>query len=193
MTHKVFRNKRGEDMIVDFWSILVFAVICIVFLVLFSTGSKAAENKLDTDFKNKDANFMLQSFLRAPAIGYDTSKTVADVIAEDDIRNDYANTRFLFNKFFQGMPYYTVKLHIEGEHKENMEHSGLSPIITQSDAGSVTTTSFGTTNANSVVDSKKGESYDAITYIPGYEGRIKLQLQVKETEKKTNEAEVRGN
>ena len=153
---RLFGNRRGEDMIVDFWAILVFAIICIAFLILFSAGKRSAENKLDTQFENKDANFMLQSFLRAPAIGVDRTKTVADIIAEDDIRNDFANTKWLFDRFFQGMPYYTVKLHIEGSHRENLEHSGLSQIITQEDlVGVQNTNSFGTTNANSVVGSKE--------------------------------------
>lgn len=168
-------------MIVDFWAILVFAIICIVFLILFSSGRKSSENQLDTQFENKDANFMLQSFLRAPALGVDQTKTVAEIIAEDDIRNDFASTEKLFGEFFKGMKDYNVYLSIEGAHKENFKKRLGQNIIERT-----IIVPSGTPTPN-VMILPKGEEYDAVTYIPGYEKRIQLKLEIDETVKMNNE------
>jgi hypothetical protein len=188
MTHKIFTNRRGEDMIVDFWAILVFAIICILFLILFSFSKSADAKDVKSEFMNKDANFMLQAFLRAPAIGIDESKTVADIIAEDDAKDDFDATDKLFAEFFMGMKEYNVYLNVDGTNTENFKKKlGLSLLER------TITVPIGGYYLPGVMILPKGEEYNAVAYIPGYDGRIQLKLKVDETLERNNEGITQGN
>jgi hypothetical protein len=160
MNHKnknrLMKNKRGEDMLVDFWAILVFAIIVLLFFIIFAFNKTNIEKNIEAKFDTKDANFMLQAFLRAPALGHDSTKTIADIIAENDASDDFDLTKELFHDFFDNMDYYDIQLKIEGEHK---------PLP------------FNKNDHNVQVD-----KYDAESYIPGYNGKIYVRLKVKQTE-----------
>jgi hypothetical protein len=108
-------------MLVDFWAILVFAVIILLFFVLFSATKKDYELKLNDEFKNKDAEIMLISFLNAPAINIDSGRTIADIIAEDSLTGEFKNTKELFDEFFIGtINDNDIVLNIDGKYDEEL-------------------------------------------------------------------------
>ena len=115
-------------MLVDFWAILVFALIVLLFFILFAANKdKTKTNEINYNFLSKDSQFMLDSFLKSPAIGIDSEKKVSDIIIEDTISGDYARTNKLFKDFYK----YTYEF---GEFKVNdilLEVNGenLDPII----------------------------------------------------------------
>jgi hypothetical protein len=119
MKRKLIRwNKKGEDALVDFWAILIFAFIMVIFFILFLANKNSTENKIMTDFMNKDADFMLNSFIKAPAIPKDI--TIGQVIAEDSLQEDFSDSQAYFNAFFgsltqyDGREIYSIQLCIKG-------------------------------------------------------------------------------
>lgn len=99
--NRLFKNKRGEDMLVDFWAILVFALIVLLFFILFAANKNDNKtNEITSEFASKDLEFILHSFLKAPAIGIDSQKTVADIIIEDYAADDYSRTNSLFLEYY---------------------------------------------------------------------------------------------
>jgi hypothetical protein len=99
--NKLLKNKRGEDMLVDFWAILVFALVVVLFFILFKVNKNDNETtQIASTIQSKDIDYMLNSFLRAPAIGIDNKKTVSDIIIEDYYSNNYARTETLFKQFY---------------------------------------------------------------------------------------------
>ena len=94
------RNRKGEDMLVDFFAVLVFALIILIFFIMFSYEHSKAQNNAETRFNNKDTNYMLESFLRSPAVYVDDKKTVSQIMFEDSVTQDYKRTTDLFNKYF---------------------------------------------------------------------------------------------
>jgi hypothetical protein len=151
MNHRLLKNKRGEDMIVDFWAILVFAVICVLFLILFSLG-KPSTKDINPEFNSRDANFMLQSFLRAPAIPIgQPEKSVAEIIAEDDVKNDFSKSEILFKEFFKETTRCKIILEVKGKNKNTYKLEKVSSVQLYPDT--------------------------AKTSIPGYDQRIYVSLE----------------
>jgi len=162
-------------MLIDFWAILIFAVIVLLFLILFSFNKISIKNSIETQFENKDANFMLQSFLRAPAlgpsVGYGT-KTVADIIAEDDAKNDFGRTEQLFDNYFKySSGASKIRVEVDGKNHDSMVINSKISIFTK----------VLLWRQGMVIP--KGETYDAETYIPGYDGRINVKLKKEESVK----------
>lgn len=90
-------------MLVDFWAILAFAIVLILFLILFIlTKGNARVNKTIEQFESKDFDYMLNSYIKSPYLK-DTSKTISEVISEDILNNDYSRTEESFQKFFAGL------------------------------------------------------------------------------------------
>lgn len=90
-------------MLVDFWAILLFAIILIVILVVFilSKGDvKTAE--LNAQFSRTDAGYMMNSYLKSPSLT-DSSKTNAEIISEDALNDDFTRTENSFKAFFTGI------------------------------------------------------------------------------------------
>jgi len=156
---KMLRNKRGEDMLIDFWAIAVFAVIILLFFLLFSVNKTVNENKAKTQFINGDTNFMLESFLRAPAIGFTPPKTVGEVITEDATTGDFKDTEDLFKRYFKqinqldNQNIIEITLKIEGDNTKEI------PIEKNKKTGTVY------------------ELY-AETYIPGYNKKVYIRLSM---------------
>lgn len=98
-------NKRGEDLIVDFWAILVFVIILVIIFIVFMLTKHQSTLDTSIEFKSNDASFMLQSFLRAKADsnGYET---ISDIIIRNAEKNDFSETEDYFGKFFQGIESY---------------------------------------------------------------------------------------
>lgn len=98
------RNKRGEDLIVDFWAILVFVIILLIFLIIAvidkNISSKGRE--LQELFISNDLDYMLNSYLKAPYI-YDNTKTNGEILVEDFMNDDFSRTDNAFNLFFLGI------------------------------------------------------------------------------------------
>jgi len=176
--NKLFKNKRGEDMLVDFWAILIFAVIIVLFLIIFSVSSSVHKTQVETKFATKDAEIMLISFINAPAIGegMTTDKSVGEIIVEDSSINNFDRTEKLFNNFFTESSFNSnIYFEIDGKNSYHMKISngksfferlliinspGLLPTITISGS----------------------ETYDAETYLPGYDGeKIYIRLKKKDT------------
>ena len=97
-------GKKGEDMLVDFWAILIFAIICVLFLIIFSVSKSSVNNTMVQEFNDKDVHFMLDSFLRAPVPG--EGRTVAEVIIDDASTGDLSEARTLFYSFFRQIKTY---------------------------------------------------------------------------------------
>jgi len=103
--HRLLKSKKGEDMLVDFWAILIFALILIVFLILFIANKHQTTNNIDSDFYNKDSAFMLDSFLRAPYLQGE-GENMAEIISQDILKNDFTRTESAFNYFFTNIGTY---------------------------------------------------------------------------------------
>jgi hypothetical protein len=101
---KLRKNKKGEDMLVDFWAILIFAFILIIFFIMFLVD-KRGDAPSTVNFEDKDLSFMLNSFIRAPYAKDDT-KTIGEIIAEDSISNDFTRTKEIFKSYFSGVDTY---------------------------------------------------------------------------------------
>ena len=93
-------------MLVDFWAILIFAIICIIILIIIIASGSDNTQKIQSEFSGKDINLMLNSFLRAP-YGTWNGMTIAGIIAEDSISNDYTRTFDAFDKYFSGVDVYS--------------------------------------------------------------------------------------
>ncbi|HYD03026.1 MAG TPA: hypothetical protein VEC16_01890 [Alphaproteobacteria bacterium] len=107
MKNRLIKNKRGEDMLVDFWAILVFALIVLLFFILFAANKKEPKiQEIHAQFSQNDANFMLQSFLKSPAIGIDSTKTVFQIIIEDYNTGDYSRSDTLAKNYFSQLKKY---------------------------------------------------------------------------------------
>jgi hypothetical protein len=164
-------GKRGEDMLVDFWAILIFAVIILLFFILFAT-TKSGSNKTLTEFDGKDANFMLDSFLRAPVPSED--KTVAEIIVEESAVDGgkFDRTGKLFEEFFKrtntmnSIDINDIHLEIKGY------NSGSMNIVKDKGAGSFGKYSLISSGAATE------KSYSATTTIPGYTGNIQITLRL---------------
>jgi hypothetical protein len=99
-------NKKGEDMMVDFWAIIVFAVIVLLFFILFYASKTDAGKNTAALFDDKDAGFMLQSFLKAPAVGVDgigPGRTVSDIIVESAANEKFDDVKNLYGQFYKGI------------------------------------------------------------------------------------------
>jgi hypothetical protein len=169
--NRLFKSKRGEDMLVDFWAILIFALIVLIFLIIFSASKHANENKIKEQFEKKDAEFMLESFLRSPAIGVDEEKTVAEIISEDTMTDNFYNTNKVFDKYFKYCQGSNIIMEVDGENHESMKASNGASLFEK-----VLIFSMGH------VWLKKGDTYDAETYIPDYNGnKVYVRLKKQDT------------
>lgn len=142
-------------MLVDFWAILIFAIITLLFLILFAFNKADIKKNIDTQFQDKDINFMLQSFLRAPAMDYG-SISVADIIAQDAVQNDYSRTKKLCEQYFK----YTTKINQEKIFEMNLYIDGKKIEI--------------------INEAKKGTARKSTTktYIPGYDSTMTVELEI---------------
>jgi len=146
---------------VDFFAVLAFAVIILLFFLLFSWQHKGNDDNTRAQFVNKDTNFMLESFLRAPAIGIDSQKSVADIIAEDEAKNDFSRTEQLFDTFYRKIDtidkYYITNmyLNVKGNHNKQLE------ILHDTNSGD-----------------KSHETMIAHTYISGYDKKIYVEFEI---------------
>ena len=100
---KLARNRKGTEMLFDFWAILVFAIVMIlIFLLFWATKGDNKESEIVGEFQEKDTQYMLDSYLRAPYLK-DGSKTNAQIIAEDYLDKDFSRTEESFRAFFKGV------------------------------------------------------------------------------------------
>jgi len=106
--NKLLKNKKGQEMLIDFWTIIIFTGIVIIFLVLFYISKGDVGNTAKDEFKSKDVNIILTSFLRAPAY-FDYSKTAAEIISEDSYSKDFTRTQSIVQKLFVGVDTYNNK------------------------------------------------------------------------------------
>ncbi len=145
-------------MLIDFWAILIFAIILLLFFILFAVNKTVNDKKVQEQFINKDLNFMLESFLRAPVIGDDdSSKTIGEIIVEDSIRGDFDRSEKLFKEYFKrinqidNQNIVTLELNIEGDYEEKISFEK---------------------------EDKDGTVYIlyAETYVPGYTKKVYVKL-----------------
>jgi hypothetical protein len=190
--NKLSRNRRGEDMIIDFWAILIFALIIIVFFIIFSAEKGRFNARIETQFANKDTDFMLDSFLRAPLLD-NPQKTISDVIIEESSSGKFTKTQVLFEQFFKRTT------QINGQEVNNMllKIDDNDPIsITAPNGygwfGKATTIAWEKVKGYFSVLSqpsnpalgialsmhKEAREYSAQTYLPGYEKKIQVQLVI---------------
>ncbi len=106
MNKRLSKDKKGQEMIIDFWVIIGFVAIVIIFMVFFFLNVNKVTNDTQDVVNGKDVNFMLNSFLEAPALGVSPDKRVSDIIIEDYTTDDYANTDILFKSFFKSNKMY---------------------------------------------------------------------------------------
>jgi hypothetical protein len=112
MYNKIRKNRKAESMLVDFWAILVFAIICVLLFIVIMLSRSDNTQTIQEEFANKDVNLILNSFLRAP---YSTwgGQSIAEIIAEDKIKGDYTRTKQKFLDFFPGAEYYSGGANLE--------------------------------------------------------------------------------
>ena len=176
---KMFKNKRGDDMLVDFWAIAVFAIILLLFFILFSLNKTENENKVQAEFVNKDVNFMLTSFLRAPAIDVDPTKTVGEIITEDSTTGDFTRTKKLFFAYFpyvdelNGLKINSIALDVTGPNNGGAamtkNQNTLRFFLVSWDAF-----------WNQASPTTAINKYVADTYLPGYNSKIHVKLSLTE-------------
>jgi hypothetical protein len=106
---KMFKSRKGEDALVDFVAIIVFVVILLLFLIIFWATKRETNNNIEADFMDKNSAFMLNAFLRAPSLTY-TDKTVGEVIAQDYLKNNYDDSKSMFEGFFKNINKYNNRL-----------------------------------------------------------------------------------
>ncbi len=163
-------------MIIDFWMIFVFAIVLIIFFMVFSIDRNANEKKVQAEFLNKDVNFMLESFLRAPALGsgIDSSKTIGEIIVEDSTNNNFDNTEKLFESYFSGvnelngLKVNAIRIEIKGPHNDGTAISK-----------NQRTWRFVRAKFLSFRDGRR-DVYIAETYIPGYDQKVYVKLSIVE-------------
>lgn len=163
-------------MLVDFFAILIFAVIMILFLIIFSINRTAHEDQINKQFATKDAEIMLISFINAPAIGdgMTPDKTVGEIIVEDTTKDDFKRTEQLFNDYFTESSFNSkIYLEIDGKNDESMKISNGKSIFER-----LLIFNLGTTPLIMLTAS---ETYDAETYLPDYDGK-KIYLRLKKTD-----------
>jgi hypothetical protein len=182
-------NKRGaEDMLVDFWTILIFALIVIIFFILFSISKSSAENTAGAEFDSKDAQFMLDSFLGAPLVD-NPSKTVSDVIIEDSTTGDFTRTEKLFEEYFKRStkindePVNDILITIDGAHDDTYRittENGNGQFVKATKVVFEDVKAFFVTLVSDEGWSvyKKLAHYNAETYLPGYEKRVHVKIAV---------------
>jgi len=101
-------DRKGQEMLIDFVSIMVFAFLIVVFLVVFFLTKSNITNNINNAYVNKDAEFWLDSFVKAPANIGTSQRTVGDVMIEDYYNDDYSSTFDLFQKFYSTVDRYNV-------------------------------------------------------------------------------------
>jgi hypothetical protein len=95
-------RRKSEIILADFWAIIAFVIIAIIAFIIFVATKHQSGLRTVEDFANKDAAYMLDSFLKAPYYG-EEGKTVADIIAEDFSKRNYKRTKDTFQKFFSNI------------------------------------------------------------------------------------------
>ncbi len=110
-------------MLVDFWAILMFVIIMVLFLIVFIiTKDDTKTNELNTQFSRTDLGYMMNSYLKSPSLT-DRSKTNAEIIAEDALNDDFSRTENSFKAFFTGVE--TLNADLEDDY---IKHYTLSEI-----------------------------------------------------------------
>jgi len=190
------RNKRGEEMLIDFWAILVFAVIVVLFFIIFSVNKTKMTQNIETHFAGKDADYMLEAFLRAPLVD-DPSRTVSDVIVEDSTTGDFSDTEKLFGEYFQrtsrinGEELNNMVLRIEGDHDDTLRITaekgkgwfGTAVTVQWEETKALFGFALGLANkdlsqAIGLSGHKDTETFTAETYLPGYTKRVHVRMAV---------------
>lgn len=115
------KKASGEDLLADFWIILFFALTIVLLFILFYFIRKQSNLNTINDFNNKDASFMLDSFLRSSSL-IESGKTTGEIISEDSINGDYSRTDKIFDYFYSGIDCYKgrnigwIIIDVQGEH-----------------------------------------------------------------------------
>lgn len=100
---KRIHNKKGEDLLVDFWAILIFTLVLLIFLLIIILNKDPMKTQeLQQRFINSDLDYMLNAYLKAPSL-VNKDKTNAEIIIEDYLNSDYTNTKKSFELFFLGI------------------------------------------------------------------------------------------
>jgi hypothetical protein len=81
---KLGKKAFVTDIIVDFWSYIVFVLVVIVFAVLFKLSSEAMLQALEGAKDVTYGNYLAQVYLRTPVIIGNTEMTMAELIAMYD-------------------------------------------------------------------------------------------------------------
>jgi hypothetical protein len=193
-TRSLLKHKRGEDMLVDFWAILIFAIIVLLFFIIFSINKSGVQKNIEAEFANKDADYMLDSFLRAPLVD-NSSRTVSDIIVEDSTTGNFDRTNKLFLEYFKrtntinSQEINNMIFRIEGDHTDTYGITAEKGRGWFSKSATVTwelTKAFFVNTISSVGSQvpvitlvpKTTDSYVAETYLPGYGKRIYVRVAI---------------
>lgn len=99
--NKLWKSKKSENLLVDFWAILIFAIIMLLIFILFLATKRSTDfAEIELRFAEQQPKIMLNSYLKSPY----GEGTIADMIVNDRIEDkDYINTKNTFAKFFKGI------------------------------------------------------------------------------------------
>jgi hypothetical protein len=173
---KMLKSKRGDDMIIDFWAIAIFAVILLLFFLLFSITKTINDSKVQKEYVNKDVNIMLTSFLRAPAINVDSTKTIGEIITEDSAMDDFTRSEKLFLAYFSqvdelnGFKINSIVLSVKGSHDKELGMSKNGKFWSYVEMIGQKISAHG----------GQVDKYVAETYIPGYESKTYVSLTLRQ-------------
>lgn len=126
---KTSRNDK-KGLMVDFFVVIGVAVVLIVFFILFWATKKEYGVEVKEEFYSKDAGLYLNAFLRAPATGVDDKKRVSEIIANEYITKNYAETTALFKSYFAGITTYNNEpiiemcLWVDGQRRSCISYNG---------------------------------------------------------------------
>jgi hypothetical protein len=169
-------------MLVDFFAILVFAIIMILFLIIFIANKHQSTLNTENDFKDKDAAFMLDSFMRAPYLK-DPSKSISDIISEDVLNDEFSRTQNSFSYYYSGInnyrtfDIYAISLCIK---RSGSEIAHFNDMVDPSLGNSVTTA------INACPEDNTDEYVYSKTTLPSIDGRnIDVYLAIRHSTKST--------
>lgn len=88
---KIYKNKKGDyfiDVVPQFFSYITLILVLLIFFVLFGIkgcGDKSAEQKIQGEISNLDANIILLNYLRTSIEIENSTMTIADIVSMVDI------------------------------------------------------------------------------------------------------------
>lgn len=97
MNNKMRIGKKGQELIVDFWTIIGFMIVAFIIFVIFFVNKDSHQNAVSAEFANNDVNIMLTSFLNSRLDYQKNDQTIAEIMVHDSlVYTDFPQTSEIF-------------------------------------------------------------------------------------------------